>query len=141
MGTYIKTLSIILSWLGRVFWAAISSTSSPHLRTNKMFTCRCEGAFEYVYSKLEEEWQRKIKLSWEGTKNRGAAGVSEGDKQLDDGIIFVHDDCWQFCQNVGMHLGYFWSLSELNKLIEECTQNCAGVGVKMDDIRKTNSAP
>ena len=62
-----------------------------------------------------------------------------GEEEMGGGIIFVDDDRWQFCQNVGMHLGYFWCLSELNSLTDECTQNCAGVGVKMDSIRNTSS--
>ena len=61
-----------------------------------------------------------------------------GKEEMGGGVIFVDDDRWQFCQNVGMHLGYFWCLSELNSLTDECTQNCAGVGVKMDSIRKTS---
>ena len=61
-----------------------------------------------------------------------------GEEEMGDGVIHVDDDCWQLCQNVGMHLGYFWYLSELNSLTDECTQNCAGVGVKMDSIRKTS---
>ena len=62
-----------------------------------------------------------------------------GEEEMGDGVIFVDDDRWKFCQNVGMHLRYFRCLSELNSLTDECTQNCAGVGVKIDSIRKTSS--
>ena len=71
-------------------------------------------------------------------KIRSANGTVEEEEEMGDGVIFVDNDCWQFCQNVGMHLGYFWCLSELNGLTDECTQNCAGAGVKMDNIRKTS---
>ena len=56
-----------------------------------------------------------------------------------DNVIFVDDDRWQFCQLVGMHLGYFWCLSELNELTDECTQNCEGVGVKVNEVRNTST--
>jgi hypothetical protein len=59
-------------------------------------------------------------------KIRGAYGVDDEltDKTNDnDNVIFVDDDRWQFCQSIGMHLGYFWCLTELNELTDECTQN------------------
>ena len=37
-----------------------------------------------------------------------------------------------------MHLGYFLCLLELNQLTEECLQNCKGVGVMMDLIRRVS---
>ena len=76
-------------------------------------------------------------------KIRGAYGVDEElaeESDERDNVIFVDDDRWQFCQSVGMHLGYFWCLTELNELTDECTQNCEGVGVKMNDVRSTSSS-
>ena len=71
-------------------------------------------------------------------KIRGAN--RDGDENIGDGLIFVDDDCWQLCQQVGKNLGYFWCLSEFNKLTEDCTQNCAGSGVTMDTIRSVSSS-
>ena len=53
--------------------------------------------------------------------------------EVDNGVIFMDDDCWQFCQQFGMHLGYFWCLADLNHLTEDCTQKCKGVGVTMKE--------
>ena len=71
-------------------------------------------------------------------KIRGAYGSTIDNEESDD-VVFVDDDRWQFCQKIGIHLGYFWCLAELNHLSEECTQNCKGVGVKMGDVRSTSS--
>ena len=75
-------------------------------------------------------------------KIRGAYGVDDeltDATDENDNVIFIDDDCWQFCQLVGMHLGYFWCLSELNELTDECTQNCEGVGVKVNEVRNTST--
>ena len=71
-------------------------------------------------------------------KIRGLNGIESIYKE-DDEIFFVDDDRWSFCQRVGMHLGYFWCLSELNELTKECTQNCRGVGVTTKDPARTTS--
>ena len=60
------------------------------------------------------------------------------DKSDKDGVVFVDDDRWQFAQNFGMHLGYFWCLSDLNELTDECLQRCEGAGVTMDSICTTS---
>ena len=60
--------------------------------------------------------------------------------EINDDIIFVDDDRWKFCQHVGMNLGYFWYLTECKQLTDECTQNCAGVGVTMGNYRETSSS-
>ena len=44
--------------------------------------------------------------------------MEEEDAEERDDIIFV-DDRWKFCQHVGMHLGYFWCLTEFNQLTDE----------------------
>ena len=42
-------------------------------------------------------------------KIRGVDGVVDTDDvdEVNDDIIFVDDDRWQFCQHVVTHLGYF----------------------------------
>ena len=45
------------------------------------------------------------------------------------------------CQKTSMHLGYFWCLAELHNLLEECSQNCEGVGVTMDGDVDSTATP
>ena len=61
--------------------------------------------------------------------------------EVDNGVIFMDDDCRQFCQQFGMHLGYFWCLADLNHLTEDCTQNCEGVGVTMEEQARNTVTP
>ena len=68
---------------------------------------------------------------------RGSRGDMEVETEDDDNIVFVDDDRWQFTQKVGMHIGYFWCLSEMNELTDECRQHVKGVGVTMDNVRST----
>ena len=65
-------------------------------------------------------------------------GIYDSNDEDEDDVIFVDDDRWQFAQNCGMHLGYFWCLCELHELTDECLQRCEGAGVTMDNIRATS---
>ena len=91
---------------------------------------------------MEKSGNGKLNCVENVLKIRGAYGVDNAltdASDENDNVIFVDDDRWQFCQFVGMHLGYFWCLTELNELTDECTQNCEGVGVKMDEVCNTST--
>ena len=102
--------------------------------------------FIFFFSQAIQGWKKsgngKLNCVDNVLKIRGVYGVDDeltDATDENDNVIFVDDDRWQFCQLVGMHLGYFWCLSELNELTDECTQNCEGVGIKLDQVRDTSS--
>ena len=79
-------------------------------------------------------------MSEPSKKIRISNGEATNESADEEGVVFVDDDRWQYCQMVGMHLGYFWCLSKLNDLTDDCRQHCKMVGVTMDNIRDTSSS-
>ena len=47
----------------------------------------------------------------------------------DEQVIFVDNDRHKFGQKYGLHLAYFWCLSEMCGVNQQMTQDCSGTGL------------
>ena len=94
-----------------------------------------------VYKNWTKSGNGTLNLDNPGKSIKFCTGDEGGDAYEDEEVVIVDDDRWQFSQTVGMHLGYFWCLSEFHDLTDDCRQHCEKVGMTMDNIRSTSPVP
>ena len=73
------------------------------------------------------------KTSGNGSGNRSVQirGTTYEDNVIEnrDEVINVDDDRAGFCHNIGIHIGYFWCLSEMCGVCQHMTQDCSAIGL------------
>ena len=80
---------------------------------------------------MHADWKK----SGNGAGNRDGVSIRirgqnyEKPPAEDEQVIFVDDDRHKFGQKYGLHLAYFWCLSEMCGVNQQMTQDCSGTGL------------
>ena len=114
-------------------------TCALTIEQTKRLLVEVRGRLNLVFKNWTKSGNGKLNFSEPTQKIRIRNGDEATDAADEEGLVIVDDDRWQYCQMVGMHLGYFWCLSEYHDLTDDCRQHCDKVGVTMDIIRSTSS--
>ena len=83
------------------------------------------------FKKVYARW----KTSGNGSGNHKKIIRIRGTNYEDDGntdeeeIVSVEDDRADFCNDVGIHIGYFWCVTEMFSVNQFMTQDCTGIGL------------
>ena len=64
-----------------------------------------------------------------------------GDEEVvEEGFVIMDGNRWQDSQMIGIHLGYFWCLSDFYDFADDYRQHCERNSATMDNIRETSTS-
>ena len=85
------------------------------------------AAFKKVYAR----WKTSGNGSGNNKQKIRIIGTTYQDDRYDDEeeFVSVEDNRANFCHSVGVHIGYFWCVSEMFCVNQFMTQDCTGIGL------------
>ena len=90
-----------------LFDLPFDETCALTIEQTKRLLVEVRGRLNLVFKNWTKSGNRKLNVSESTQKIRIRNGDEATDPADEEGVVIVLDDRWQYCQMVGMHLGYF----------------------------------